>query len=64
MAVRVRYNEHKFNQHNGSIVRKVPRDWNKGIHSVNRVPRLIFHVAHIAIRLDIGSMNVHLLKIM
>ncbi len=40
MAVRVRYNEPILNHQSGSIVRGVPRDWSKGIHSVNRVPRL------------------------
>jgi hypothetical protein len=39
MAVKVRYNEPIFNQQNGSIVRGVPRDWSKGIHNVNKVPR-------------------------
>jgi hypothetical protein len=37
--VRVRYNELIFNQHNENIVRGIPRDWNKRIHNVNRVPR-------------------------
>jgi hypothetical protein len=63
MVVKIRYNEPKFNHHNGNIVRRVPRDWSKGIHSV-KFQDLILHVAHIAIKLDIGSMNVHLLKIM
>jgi hypothetical protein len=39
VGVRVRYNEPIFNQHNGSIVKGVPRDYNKGIHNVNKVPR-------------------------
>ncbi len=39
VAIRIRYSEPKFNQQNESIVRKVPRDWNKGIHNVNRIPR-------------------------
>jgi hypothetical protein len=39
MVVGVRYNEPKLNQQNGSIVKGVPRDWSKRIHSVNRVPR-------------------------
>ncbi len=39
VATRVRYNEPKLNQHNGSIVREVPRDWSKGIHNVNKVPK-------------------------
>jgi hypothetical protein len=40
VVVRMRYNEPKFNQ-NGSIIRRVPKDWSKGIHNVNvnRVPR-------------------------
>ncbi len=37
MAIRVRYNEPIFNQHNGSIVREVPRDWSRRIHNVNKV---------------------------
>ncbi len=40
MAIRVGYNEPKFNQQNGSIGRRVPRDWSKRIHNVNIVPRL------------------------
>jgi hypothetical protein len=28
-----------MNVHNGNIARRVPRDWSKGIHSVNKVPR-------------------------
>ncbi len=39
VAIRVRYSEPIFNQHNGSIVRGVPRNWNRGIHIVNKVPR-------------------------
>jgi hypothetical protein len=39
VVVKARYNEPKFNQQNGSIVRGVPRDWSKGIHSVNKVPK-------------------------
>ncbi len=39
MAVKVRYCEPIFNKKNGSIVKGVPRDWNKGIQSVNRVSR-------------------------
>jgi hypothetical protein len=39
MVVRVRYNEPKFNYHDKNIVIRVPRDWNRGIHSVNKVPR-------------------------
>ncbi len=39
VVVRMKYNEPRFNQQNGNIVRGVPRDWNKGIHSVNKVPR-------------------------
>jgi hypothetical protein len=30
---------HEINQQNGSINNGVPRDWNRGIHSVNIVPR-------------------------
>jgi hypothetical protein len=37
VAIRVRYNEPEFNQHNGSIVREVPRDWSRRIHNVNKV---------------------------
>jgi hypothetical protein len=39
VVVRVKYIEPRFNQHNESIFRGVPRDWSKGIHSVNRIPR-------------------------
>jgi hypothetical protein len=39
MVIKVRYNEPKFNQHNGSIVREVPRDLSRGIHNVNKVPK-------------------------
>jgi len=39
VAIRKRYYEPRFNQHNGSIVKGVPRDWNRGSHNVNKVPR-------------------------
>jgi hypothetical protein len=39
VVVKVKYNELKINQHYGSIVRGVPRDWSRGIHSVRIVPR-------------------------
>jgi hypothetical protein len=39
VVVTMKYSELEFNQHNGSIVRKVPRDWSRGIHSVNKVPK-------------------------
>jgi hypothetical protein len=39
MAVRMKYNEPKFNQQNGRIVKGVPRDWNRGIRTMNKVPR-------------------------
>jgi hypothetical protein len=39
VAVRMKYSEPRFNQQNGSIVKGVPRDWSKGIHSVNKVPK-------------------------
>jgi hypothetical protein len=39
--VRVKYDKPRFSQQNGSIVRGVLKDWNKEIHSMNRVPRLI-----------------------
>jgi hypothetical protein len=49
----VRYSEPKLNQHNGSIVKRVPRDWSRGIHNVNKVPRTNFprytychHIGH------------------
>jgi hypothetical protein len=35
MVVKVRYND----QHNGNIISGVLRDWSKGIHSVNIIPR-------------------------
>jgi hypothetical protein len=49
MHVKVRYNEPNFNQQN--------------VHIMNP-STLILHIAHIAIKLGIMSMNVHLLKIM
>jgi hypothetical protein len=39
VVVRVKYSEPIFNQQNGSIIRAVPRDWSRRIHSVNKVPR-------------------------
>jgi len=39
VPVRIRYNEPRFNQQSGSIVRGVPRYWSRGIHCVNRIPR-------------------------
>jgi hypothetical protein len=40
MAVIIKYSETKSNWQSGNIVRRVSRDLSKGIHSVNRVPRL------------------------
>jgi len=34
VAIRIRYNEPKLNQHNGNIVRGDSRDWSRIIHSV------------------------------
>ncbi len=39
MVVKVKYNEPRLNQQIESIVRRVPRDWSRRIHSVNKVPR-------------------------
>jgi hypothetical protein len=39
MDVRMRYNEPRFNQQNGSIIRRVPRDWRKRIYDVNKIPK-------------------------
>jgi len=39
LVVKVKYNEPIFNLQIGSIVKGVLGDWNKGIHSVNRIPR-------------------------
>ncbi len=39
VAIRVRYSETRLNHQSGSIVIGVPRDWRRGIHSVNKVPR-------------------------
>jgi hypothetical protein len=39
MVIKVRYSEPRFNSQNASIVRGVPRDWSKGIHNVNIVPK-------------------------
>jgi hypothetical protein len=63
MVVKLKYNEPKFNQQNGSIV-TVIRDWGRGIHSVNKFQDLILHIVPTTIKLDIRSMNVHLWKIM
>jgi hypothetical protein len=35
MVIKMRYIEPIFNQQNGNIIKGVPRDGNKGIHSVN-----------------------------
>jgi hypothetical protein len=37
VVVKVKYSELKINQHNGSMIRGVPRDWSRGIHSVHIV---------------------------
>jgi hypothetical protein len=37
MAIRMRYNEPKVNQHNGSVINGIPRDCNRGFHSVNKI---------------------------
>jgi hypothetical protein len=39
VAIRMRYNEPRFNEWNGNIIKGVPRDWSKGIHTVNKVLR-------------------------
>ncbi len=39
MVVRVKYNEPKVNQQNGNNISGVPKDWSRGIHSANKVPR-------------------------
>jgi hypothetical protein len=39
MAIRVKYSEPIFNQRNGNIVKGVPRDWSKKIHSANIIPK-------------------------
>jgi hypothetical protein len=39
VAARMKYSEPRFNQQNGRIVKGVPRDWNRGIRSVNKIPR-------------------------
>jgi hypothetical protein len=39
MAIRVKYSEPKLNQQSGNIIRRVPRDWSKKLHSVNKVLR-------------------------
>jgi hypothetical protein len=39
VAIRVRYSDPIFNQQNGIIVRGIPRDWSRRIHSVNKIPR-------------------------
>jgi hypothetical protein len=65
VVVKVRYSEPRLHQQNGSIIKGVSRDWTKGIHSVNKVPRPNFLACcTYAIKLDTILMNVHLLKIM
>jgi hypothetical protein len=39
MVIRVKYSEPRHNHQCGNIVRGVPKDWRRGIHSVNKVPR-------------------------
>ncbi len=39
MVVRVKCSETIVNQQNGSTSSGVPRDWSRGIHSINKVPR-------------------------
>jgi len=53
VAIKVKYNEPILNQKNGSIVRRIPKDWSRRIHSVNIVSRLNFprctyyhHIGH------------------
>jgi hypothetical protein len=64
VVIKVRYNEPRFNQHNGSIVRGVPREWNRGIHRVDKVPRPNFPRCTYCHQIGHQIMNVHLLKIM
>jgi len=64
VVIRVRYSEPKLNQQNGNIVKGVPRDWNRRIHNVNKVPRSNFLHCTYCHQLDIISLNVHLLTIM
>jgi hypothetical protein len=35
VVIKVRYSELKLNQHSGRIVKGVPRDWSKVIHSTD-----------------------------
>jgi hypothetical protein len=37
--IRINYSEPRHNHQCGSIVKGVPGDWRRGIHSVNKVPR-------------------------
>ncbi len=39
MAIKLRYSEPRLNHQSGSIARGVPRDWSKGIHKMNKVPK-------------------------
>jgi len=39
VATTVMYSELGMNHQSESIVRGVPRDWSKGIHRVNTVPK-------------------------
>jgi hypothetical protein len=37
--IKVRYSELRLTQQSRNVVRRIPRDWNRKIHSVNKVPR-------------------------
>jgi hypothetical protein len=39
VVVIMKYNEPIFNQQNERMVKRIPRDWNKHIHNVNKLPR-------------------------
>jgi hypothetical protein len=39
VAIRVKYSEPRHNHQCGSIVKRILRDWRRGIHNVNKVPR-------------------------
>jgi hypothetical protein len=39
VAIKVKYSERRFNQQSKNIIRGVPRDWSRRIHSVNKIPR-------------------------
>jgi hypothetical protein len=42
VVVKARYSKPILNQESGSIVKRVSRNWSKGIHSVNKVSQCMY----------------------